>query len=69
MSNVLNSRTQPDNNTYYYNICITYLFFIQFFLALARNLAGARLGRISDTWPDSRFARARAQLWYNPIYD
>jgi len=32
----------------------------------ARNLVGAGLGRISEKWPDSRFARARAEIQYHP---
>jgi len=32
----------------------------------ARNLAGARLGQISDKWPDSGFARADAKIRNKP---
>ena len=32
---------------------------------LARNLAGAGLGWISEKWPDSGFARV--EIWYKPI--
>jgi len=31
-----------------------------------RNLAGAKLNRISEKWPDSRFAGARAEIQHNP---
>jgi len=34
----------------------------------AGNLSGAGLGRIPEKWPDSGFAEARAEIWYDPSY-